>query len=276
MHATNCLNCQFTLQGEENFCPNCGQKTGTHRLTWEHFFHEAWHAFTHTDKGLLNVLKGLAINPGLVVSEFVEGKYKKYFNPITFLFLCLGLFVLANSIFKPYVDFPKPDPKVIALLKTEEQKKQYLGFFERSETAATFQQKHPNIIAMIGFPLEAFIFWAFFRRRRRNYVEVLIAIIFLGGFSNLIFTFIFSPLLGLAKHTDVYNWLLIGVLLTMVLYTAWGMKGFLTNPQPIAYWKPMLVAVLHMLIWTLLITVFFLWYVLRDQSVEGIKKILKI
>jgi hypothetical protein len=272
MHQANCLNCETALQGGEIFCPNCGQKTNTHRLTWHHFIHEAWHAFTHTDKGILNLLKGLATNPGLVISEYVGGKHKKYFNPITFLLLCLGLFVVANSIIKPYVDSPKPDPQIVAQLKTEKERKMYFGFFERVETSATIQQKHPNILAMFGLPLEAFIFWLFFRHRGRNYVEFLIAVIFLGGFSYLIFTFSIGPLLSQAKSTSFYNWILIGVLLIMASYSAWGMKGFLTNPRPIQFWKPLLVAILHNVVWLFVSVIFFLWYVLRDHTLVGIKK----
>ena len=164
MHQTNCLNCEKTLQGDEKYCPACGQKTATHRFTWNHFFHEFWHALTHTDKGILNLIKGLAIRPGKVVTEYVEGKHKKYFNPITFMLLCLGLFVASNSIIKPFVEFPKPDPAKLAELNTEGEREMYLAFFDRSAVALKFQQQHPNIIAMIGLPFEALIFWLFFRK----------------------------------------------------------------------------------------------------------------
>jgi len=276
MHQTNCLNCESTLQGDEKFCPACGQKTATHRFTWGHFFHEGWHAITHTDKGIVNLLKGLATNPGLVISEYVGGKHKKYFNPFTFAILCFGLFVLANSIIKPFVEIPKPDPKIVVQLKTEKQKKIYFGFFERTETAVKFQQQKPNILAMFGLPFEAFVFWLFFRRRGRNYIELLIAAIFLGGFANIIFTFTFSPLLSLAKNTFFYYWISIGILLTMSSYVAWGMKGFLTNPHPIPFWKPFLIAILYHIVWLAIVLYFFLWYILRDQTLDSIKKFLKI
>lgn len=46
------------MQGTEKYCPACGQKAATHRFTRSHFFHESWHAVTHTDKGILNLVKG--------------------------------------------------------------------------------------------------------------------------------------------------------------------------------------------------------------------------
>jgi len=266
MHQANCLNCESSLQGDEKFCPVCGQKTATHRFTWTHFFHEGWHAFTHTDKGILSLMKGLATNPGKTVSEYVDGKHKKYFNPITFLLLCLGLMVLVNSFTKPFGE-PKPDPEILEQLKDDEQKKQaYLKYINRSIVAFNFQQKHPNITAMILMPFEAFILWLFFRRRGRNYVEFLIATIFISGFATLIFSCVLGPIMFLFKETPAYLWMWLIALISMILYNVWGMKGFLSNPEPIAYWKPFSVWLLYFVLMIAIISVFFLWYVFRENT----------
>jgi len=261
------------LQGTEKYCPACGQKAATHRFTWSHFFHESWHAVTHTDKGILNLLRGLATNPGRVVSEYVEGKHKKYFNPVTFLLLCLGLFVFINSYLKTFVEVPGPDPAVLAQLKTERQKKMYVAQMERIAVANKFREKHPNILAMVGFPLEALVLWLFFRKRGRNYVELLIAVIFLGGFANLLFTVVGSPLLASTKGTSLYFIFTLLTMLMMSLYVAWGLKGFLSKERPISYWKPLLVNILYYVIWTALVTFFFLWYVMRSNFGIAIKKL---
>ncbi|GEM_PF-4297466 len=84
MHPTDCLNCGAAWQPGMNYCPQCGQKTDIHRLTFTHILHEFFHAFTHADKGIFHLLKGLATQPGTVAREYVEGKRKKYFNPFTF------------------------------------------------------------------------------------------------------------------------------------------------------------------------------------------------
>lgn len=74
-----CKNCGTAFEGK--FCPNCSQKAATHRLTLGHFIHETTHALTHTDKGILLLIKELFVRPGIVAREYVEGKRKKYFNP---------------------------------------------------------------------------------------------------------------------------------------------------------------------------------------------------
>jgi hypothetical protein len=88
--STNCKNCGADLTG--NFCSNCGQTANVHRVTFKHFLHEFFHAFTHTDKGILLLMKELVIRPGYVVREYLDGKRKKYFNPLTFLIILSSLY----------------------------------------------------------------------------------------------------------------------------------------------------------------------------------------
>jgi hypothetical protein len=98
MHPTDCLNCSAAWQPEMNYCPQCGQKTDIHRLTFTHILHEFFHAFTHADKGIFHLLNGLVAKPGTVEREMVEGKWKKVFQslclfpdtgPVVYCFQCL-------------------------------------------------------------------------------------------------------------------------------------------------------------------------------------------
>jgi hypothetical protein len=54
-----------------------------HRITLKHFFHEVFHAFTHTDKEIFHLLKSLATRPGSTARQYVLGKRQSYFNPFT-------------------------------------------------------------------------------------------------------------------------------------------------------------------------------------------------
>lgn len=86
----NCKNCDAVFEG--NFCPNCGQKSDTHRITFGHFLHEFFHAFTHTDKGILLLMRSLIARPGHVAREYLDGKRKKYFNPLSFLVIISSVY----------------------------------------------------------------------------------------------------------------------------------------------------------------------------------------
>ena len=51
----HCKNCEINFNS--NYCPNCGQKNSVGNLTLHEVMHEFWHGITHTDKGILNLLK---------------------------------------------------------------------------------------------------------------------------------------------------------------------------------------------------------------------------
>jgi hypothetical protein len=80
MSSPTCLNCEENLEISAKFCPQCGQKTDTHRLTIGHIVHDSVHAITHADKGIFHLLKDLAVRPGVVAREYIGGKRKKYFK----------------------------------------------------------------------------------------------------------------------------------------------------------------------------------------------------
>src|SRR5690349_5843120 len=79
----NCKNCESTV--DANFCSNCGQKAHIHRITIGHVVHEFIHAVTHADKGFLLLIKKLITRPGIVARQYIEGKRKTYFNPLSFI-----------------------------------------------------------------------------------------------------------------------------------------------------------------------------------------------
>ncbi len=87
-----CKNCDATLDGK--FCSSCGQRADIHRITVSHLAHEFTHALTHADKGILLLVKELVRRPGYVAKEYLDGKRKKYFNPISFIVATTALSAL--------------------------------------------------------------------------------------------------------------------------------------------------------------------------------------
>src|SRR6476646_10857932 len=91
------LNCGTLLAGKH--CHECGQKAGVHRLTLHELFHEVWHVFTHTDKGILKLIKDLFIRPVSVYDGYFGGQRKKYFSPVLFFLVTAGIL----TFLYPYV-----------------------------------------------------------------------------------------------------------------------------------------------------------------------------
>src|ERR1700743_2977350 len=90
-----CKNCATSFDGR--FCPQCGQKATTGRLTVGHVLEEGWHSVTHTDRSFLSLLGLMIRRPGKVISDYIGGQRKKYFNPYMFYVVVTGLLIFARE-----------------------------------------------------------------------------------------------------------------------------------------------------------------------------------
>ncbi|MFY8110851.1 MAG: DUF3667 domain-containing protein, partial [Flavobacterium sp.] len=89
MEIKKCLNCDRDVH--ENFCPNCGQKTTTHRFTFKHFLHDFIHGVFHLDKGFFFTLKELFVRPGNSTRAYIQCKRVNYFNAFTMMLILIAV-----------------------------------------------------------------------------------------------------------------------------------------------------------------------------------------
>ena len=175
MHPTNCLNCATLLTADDRFCPTCGQKSDTHKITMSHIWHDVIHAFTHADKGFLYVFKELLYRPGHVAREYVDGMRKKYFNPFSYLFIIVAVATLLVSTFDLMT--PRRDP------------------------ISVFLNKHANIVILLNVPIGAFFSWLFFIRSKRSYAENLVLFAYTGAQRSALYSLVIVPIMvALPQH----------------------------------------------------------------------------
>ena len=227
-HVTSCLNCEENLSPEAKFCSECGQKTDTHRLTLGHFFHEVFHAFTHADKGIFYLIKGLALHPGVVAREYLAGKRKKYFNPFTFFLLLMTVYVLSDTLFQKKKEEAISSAEQFSQMPEGPEKTMNIARYERGIKVKEFGTKHGNMIAMIAVPYFAFLFWAVYRKRKYNYAEHLTSAVLFIGFSNMVFTLVVFPLASLFGGTIKNMMPLLG-LVFQIAYFAWAYNSLLSS-----------------------------------------------
>ncbi|MEO7308924.1 MAG: DUF3667 domain-containing protein [Chitinophagaceae bacterium] len=264
MSSTNCLNCGLHLAQGMQYCPACGQKTDTHRITIKHIVHEIVHVITHADKGIFHLLKALAVHPGKVAREYLAGKHKTYFNPFTFFILCMGLFVLVNVKFTPAAKSPTPDAGVLARIPSEAGRANYITMMTRVSDVTTLMTKHGNVMAMIAIPFLSLITWLAFRKQRYNYAEHLTANVFFVPFANLLFMLLVRPFSSMARHAGANGILVAAGMLLQVLYFSWSFYTMLGFRSTAKIFKTFTVSLFSVLLWGMLVMLFMAIYIYRS------------
>ncbi|KQW82505.1 DUF3667 domain-containing protein [Brevundimonas sp. Root1279] len=90
----NCTDCGQAVEGK--FCSNCGQPTHVHRSLL-HLGEEMLHGVLHFDARIWRTLPLLALNPGRLTREWVEGKRTRYVSPLAmFLFTVFLMFFVIS------------------------------------------------------------------------------------------------------------------------------------------------------------------------------------
>jgi hypothetical protein len=238
------------LTADDRFCPTCGQKSDTHRLTMAHIWHDLVHAFTHADKGFLFTLKELAIRPGTVAREYIQGKRKKYFNPFSFLIIVVGITLLANSVFKPYEMGEAEYKRTTEQFKGSSKQQKVIEIMERRKKMGEFMNKHTNVVLFVSTPFLAFIMWMLFRRRKIYYAEQVAVIAYSNGFLNVLLVVLFGPLLFLTKGTIANSYIYFAMMLSHVLYLGFMYHGFIGYTRK-DYWRSIGVGIIAILAWAI-------------------------
>ncbi len=101
----SCLNCGFPFSGQENFCPECGQKNKGDKLTFGSFISEIFNGFISWDAKFWTTIIPLLTKPGKVSLDYIEGKRNRYTNPFRFYLTVSILFFLIIGLNSSYTSF---------------------------------------------------------------------------------------------------------------------------------------------------------------------------
>lgn len=92
----NCLNCNEPLSGK--FCSFCGQISSVKRIELIQLIKDLPHAIFHVDSGIFYNFKQLVLRPSMAIYDYLIGKRKPFFHPVTYLALALIFNYLAVKI----------------------------------------------------------------------------------------------------------------------------------------------------------------------------------
>lgn len=93
-----CINCNN--DHAEKFCPNCGEKARIKRITFSSIINSAFSTVTNMDKGFLYNLKNLTLSPQQTITDYLKGKRKGIFNPISFLIVSVTIYLIIDASLK--------------------------------------------------------------------------------------------------------------------------------------------------------------------------------
>lgn len=190
-----CANCNGIV--DSNFCPTCGQKKGIHRITIGHVFHEGIHSLTHADKGFLLLVKELVTRPGLVAKEYIDGKRKRYFNPLSFL-------VISSALFATFANATGFMDRLTggggARAGGRRPSEEWLEVFKIASHSGKW------LTLLFIAPLFAILSWLFFIKKKYNYAENFVLHSFIFGEAALLRLLVFIPLfLIIPEKTSMLN-----------------------------------------------------------------------
>lgn len=245
----NCKNCDAVV--DTKFCPNCGQKAETHRLTIGHIAHEFVHLLTHAEMGIIFLVKKLLFHPGTVAKEYVEGKRKKYTNPISFLMLttAVGAYISFKSgyyqaLSKPVNGGEKIPAYIRETIEISINDGKFLGLF-------------------LIPPLYASLSWIFFWRPRYNFAEHFALQSYLIGMLYVFTALLFVPhFLIFPAAVRINNYVLQG---SFAVYAAIAYKQFFGQHIILTILKSLVMTLLFIILFWIIIFV----YVVVKHSVFG-------
>ena len=165
-----CKNCGSSI--EKNYCAYCGQKASIKRIELKHLLHDIPHAIFHVDSGFFYNVKQLFIRPGAAIKDYLAGRRKSFFHPITYLAILMvfNYFTvkITNLHYYDEVELLKMSPKEVALIK------------EYDATQWWFLE-HTYLYMLIAIPACAIFCYFFFRlfKYKFNIAENAIIVMFI-------------------------------------------------------------------------------------------------
>ncbi len=95
-----CLNCSAGLAGR--WCSSCGQSEEARHRSLRHFLAELAEVLTHADSRLWRTLGRLALRPGYLTRDYLEGRRTSQLPPLRLVLIALFLlFTVASLLARP-------------------------------------------------------------------------------------------------------------------------------------------------------------------------------
>ena len=222
---SNCKSCQFQLDSNLPFCPNCGGKMIEGRLTIKSVFQEFCQNVFNIDNKFISTIRDLTVQPETVFKAYIAGARKRYYNPVSLIAIAIVLSTISSNLL-----FEKTDAYYNQEFQenafelgykgaggSEEELQEKLKDKEFKEELETRKQKsietqnkinnfvrnNLGLLAYLNIPVYALIaYLVFMNKKMYNFAEMVSIILYQNAYTTLI-GFLLS-LLFLSLGLDVF------------------------------------------------------------------------
>jgi len=242
-----CKNCDYPLEASFIYCPECGQKSETRRLRLAEIINDFWTQFTDLDKGFFTLLRDLVLRPGVVAREYIAGKRRKHFGPLNF-YLIMGTALILSVNVTEWIhahdraanensgNAPSEErPSTGSVIETPAQTTPSIGeptsepsasdhdnpdntatssesrIPARREAVSHFWSQYSDVVSIAAAPFICLFFWLFYRHIGFNYTELLVACLYMIGFTDLVYALVFSPLTAVVSSSSTTTYVMTGI-----------------------------------------------------------------
>jgi hypothetical protein len=216
---SHCNNCGEYI--EKKYCSQCGQKHEQHRIHLKSLLHDIPHAIFHVDHGFFYNVVQLFRSPGAAIREYLTGKRKRYFHPITYLaiLLVLNLFVVKITNLHFY-----DEQELLTMSPAEVQ------FIKEYDAAQWWFLEHTYLYMLLAIPVCAAFCYGFFRlyKVRYNFAENAIILMFIIAQGVLIQSVLYLATGWVSNGVFIRSMEMVNFLL-MISYAGYAMYKFI-NP----------------------------------------------
>lgn len=213
-----CKNCGHRFEGK--FCNNCGQTADTERIGIHFLRHEIPHSFFHINPGLLYTSKQMFIRPGHSIREYLEGKRIKHIQPLSFILILAGFYILLCHWFH------------LNLFELSNGQGSQIVLNHNSISFDEYMLKNFGWMTLATIPLYTLGTFVCFHKQGYNFVEYLILNTFKAG-QRMIVQIIFLPFIFLIKHSLSISTITTIIYLIDLGFNFWTNVEFFNTLKPI-------------------------------------------
>lgn len=183
-----CKSCNSILSGE--WCHICGQHVKDTRITIRNAISNFFATILNIETGFLNTVFKMTVEPGTVISDFINGKTKPYLSPFRFAFTTLTMLLISYQFY----DYDE-------LIYTYEGQ---IGH-ELSVKLQEIALKYSNILTPILFiPFMGLASFILNKKSGYNFAENFILMLYIGG-QNAVYMVLLTPLILVSEHQSVIS-----------------------------------------------------------------------